>query len=281
MNDSRISPPAIAPALLMPGYNVSATVAGALTGLSERTLARLAEVIFIDNASRDDTLAQVRRLQQGSGTLARKLTVIGNRTNHGLGGSLKVGIRYILERGHGAFIIVHSDQQGDNERIVGGFFQQMDAHPGWDMVVASRFIDPSAIAGYDWLRTLGNRYFNLMTRLLTGVRMSDAGTGIMLLKSRLLHQVPYPNLSSSLYFNPMLNILLYGNPALEIHEVPLHWRDSAVPSTVVPMKYVTELMKILLVARLRRLVGRPPFPDRVDPDWIQAFPHQVWPAAQS
>ncbi|MBF0109782.1 MAG: glycosyltransferase [Magnetococcales bacterium] len=264
-------------AIVMPGYNVASTVRQALGNFSPATLDAVAEIVFINNHSQDETLATVRAMQGEKDGLGGRLTVIDNKRNFGLGGSLKVGIAHVLNRGHDAFMILHSDGQGDNEQIAGGFIQRACLEKHWDLIVASRFVAGSDLRGYDRKRIWGNLFFNLLTTLLAGVRMSDAGTGIMMIKSELLRRIPFANLTSNLQFNPMLNILMYRTPGVRIVEIPLHWHDSDVASTVVPWRYVLQLSKILALYRMRRILGLPGFPGTLsDPDWIGHFPHEVF-----
>ncbi|MBF0146514.1 MAG: glycosyltransferase family 2 protein [Magnetococcales bacterium] len=264
-------------AIVMPGYNVANTVQYALGRFSQTTLDAVAEIVFINNNSKDATLATVRALQGAKDGVGARLTVIDNQRNFGLGGSLKVGIRHVLNQGHDAFMILHSDDQGDNEQIAGGLIARARQAREWDVIMASRFVPGSDLSGYDRKRILGNRFFNLLTALLVGVRMSDAGTGIMLVRSHLLRQIPFAGLTSNLQFNPMLNILMYKIPGVRILEVPLQWHDSDVASTVVPLRYVLELSKILLLYRMRRMMGLSGFPGTLpDPDWIGAYPHKVF-----
>ncbi|MEO5328632.1 MAG: glycosyltransferase family 2 protein [Magnetococcus sp. THC-1_WYH] len=264
-------------AILMPGYNVASTIEQALGSLSQQTLDAVAEIVFINNASKDATLAKVRAIQEKNQGVGTKLTVINNHHNYGLGGSLKIGIWHILNRKHDALMILHSDGQGDNESIAASFIQRTQQEQAWDLMLANRFVQGADLRGYDRKRILGNLFFNILTHVLAGVKMSDAGTGIILVKTHLLRRIAFANLTSELQFNPMLNILMYKTPGIRIVEMPLHWHDSEIESAVVPWRYVLHLTKILLLYRMRRIFGLPGFSDTPHKiDWIQNYPHELF-----
>lgn len=264
--------------VVVPGYNVSRTVVGAVLRIQPQTLAAIDEVIFIDNCSNDDTLRKILDLQSGSGPLGERLTVIANRCNHGLGGSLKIGLAYLQQHGFSHGIVVHSDGQGDNEVIVRNFLDMMEDYPEANLIFASRFHPEADLRGYSRLRILGNQFFNVMTRFLTGVRISDAGTGIMLFATGVLDGIRYADFSNGLHFNPMLNIALYHRQDVHIMETALRWRDSDIGSTVLPWRYVLRLLWILFSYRIRTMVGLPgvcPQTNNTNKDWLHALPHTV------
>ena len=76
-------------------------------------------------------------------------------------------------------------------------------------------------------RRVANHFFNAFTRVLSGLRMSDAGTGIMLARAGALDRMPFNQLTSGYQFHPQLNLMIYGDPELVVAEVPLCWRDAA------------------------------------------------------
>ncbi len=264
---------------LIPGYNVEKIVADVLRAFSPRTLSQVAEVVVIDNHSTDDTFGVLRELQHEDGELARRLTVIRNDRNYGLGGSLKIGFRYMIDNGFSHLMIIHSDKQGDSEEIATNFLNHLERTPEVDAIMASRFVEGSKIEGYSRLRTVGNHVFNILTYLLTGLRMSDSGCGIVLLRTEVVKEVAFAGLSNSYFFNPQVNILLFANRSLRIDEIPLHWADAEAGSNLRAARYVVGLTNILVRYRLRRLAGRSGFNLPEGENWLASLPHQVFRAA--
>ena len=254
-------------AILIPGYNVAKTIESVLQRFSGETLKSVDEIVFIDNLSSDETVSVVREMQADPGSeLGSRLTLIRNERNHGLGGSLKIGLNYMLDHEFSHFMIIHSDKQGDSEEIARNFLERLKRNPDVDFVMASRFIKGAQIEGYSWIRTLGNYFFNFLTFILTGNRMSDSGCGIVLMRTEILKRVPFASLTGSLFFNPQLNILLFDLGDIRIHQIPLAWKDAETGSSLKAVRYVATLSKTLLRYRWQKLRGLEGFP--LDPETL-------------
>lgn len=235
--------------VLIPGYNVEPTIGSVLRRFSDQTLSRIAEIVVVDNDSTDGTAAAVKAAQDDS-PLGRRLTLICNEHNYGLGGSLKIGFIYAIERGWTHVMIVHSDGQCDGEEIARSFFRQLDTDPDVDVVMTSRFMRGASVAGYNRARVAGNYFFNALTFVLTGCRMSDAGAGVILVRTSFLRRLKFLALSSSFFFNPQMNVLVYVARDIRIAEVPLTWTDAEVPSNLKALHYIIGLTKVLADYRL-------------------------------
>lgn len=254
--------------VVVPCYNVAGAVGGVLRGLSEGTLARVDEILAVDNRSEDGTLAALRELQREGGPLARKLTVLRNRTNQGLGGTQKIAFDYFLKGGFTHVAVVHGDGQGDAEAILRAFLAELERDPAVEFVAASRFLRASRLDGYSPLRRGANRLFNALTGWLTGAWMSDAGCGIVLLRLETLRSLDFLALTNGAQFNPQLNILVYRQPGRRIREVPLAWRDSATGSSISGWNYSWALLKLLVEFRRRGRFSHP-----LHADWRES---QAW-----
>lgn len=104
--------------VIVPGYNVAESIKPTLAVLSDDTLARLDEIVVIDNNSQDATLKVLNDIQQWDSRLGKIVTIIRNTHNYGLGGSLKIGFTYFLQRRDISHImILHSDGQGNSQAI--------------------------------------------------------------------------------------------------------------------------------------------------------------------
>src|SRR6185437_2066350 len=93
---------------------------------------------------------------------------------------------------------------------------------------------------------VGNKLFNVLTRLLTGLKISDPGTGILCLRLSVVEKMSYLELDSAFHFNPELTLILYEDKSLAIREVPLRWGGSESASNVAPLAYCVRLLRILL-----------------------------------
>lgn len=270
-------------AVIMPGFNVGPTVEGALLAIEPLVGAGIDAVIFIDNHSSDDTLERVRRIQTHNPILGPALTLIENARNHGYGGSLKIGLARVQQQDFTHCLFLHSDDQGDNARIANSFLGAVRLDPEVELILASRFHPEAQVTDYSPIRRLGNAFFNLLIRLTTGVDQTDSGTGIACVRTHRLQGVPYPRFSNGLFFNLMLNTFLLRDKTMRCVEVPLHWADSSIGSTVVPWHHVLTMTSLLLGYGVRRLRGRPGFvsEQKIRDDWLDAYPHTINPHHQA
>jgi glycosyltransferase involved in cell wall biosynthesis len=238
-------------AIFIPCYNVERSIKDVLDSFSPEVLAKIDAIVTVDNQSKDGTLAILKSIQDNT-KLGEKLIIIKNRDNYGLGGSQKIAYQYFLDNGFSHFMIVHGDNQGNGDEMAKFFFEVFERRPDVDLILASRFHPKANVSGYSPLRLLGNHFFNFMTFVLSGHRMSDAGTGLMFIRTAVLKGLPFKQLANSFQFNPQLNILLYNIRGLKSEEVPLNWRDSEAGSNINSLQYCWTLLKILVRYRLNR-----------------------------
>ena len=91
--------------VIMPAYNAARTLAACVAEVPRRFVD---EIILVDDASGDDTVAIARRLG---------LTVVVHAKNRGYGGNQKTCYREALARGAGIVVMVHPDHQYDPQVI--------------------------------------------------------------------------------------------------------------------------------------------------------------------
>ena len=236
--------------IFIPCYNVENSIRGVLNSFSQRTLQEVNQILAVDNCSKDRTFDILKEAKGLKETLGRKLVIIKNAENYGLGGSQKIAYQYFLDNGFTHFIIVHGDGQGDGEAIVRNFFKVFDQQPDIDVILASRFISGGDTSSYNHLRTVGNWVFNVITFVCTGYWMTDAGTAVIFYRTAILKDVPFADLTNSFQFNPELNILLHALKGVKIKEIPLSWKDSEDASNIRALDYCWTLLKILVGYRL-------------------------------
>jgi glycosyltransferase involved in cell wall biosynthesis len=248
--------------VIVPAYNTAEAVAAVLDALVHHSGGAVAEVIVIDNASTDGTPDVVRRLMESDPLVGATVRLLENPTNLGYGGSIKRGFGELV--GSAPFVaVVHSDQQCDAARTMLDMAAAFGLEPEPDVVLASRFRDGAITDEYNLARRTANHFFNAFTRTLSGLRMSDAGTGIMLARSAAVARMPFEQLTSGYQFHPQLNLLIYGDPELVVAEVPLCWRDATVGVRFSLTGYALTLTRMLLTFAWHRRVLRRPIGDAV------------------
>ncbi|HMJ33194.1 MAG TPA: glycosyltransferase family 2 protein [Baekduia sp.] len=249
-------------AVIVPAYNTAPALPAVVRSLVHETAGVVAEVVVIDNASTDGTPDVVRLLMAEDPTIGAMVRVLQNPVNLGYGGSIKRGFAELM--GTSPFVaVVHSDQQCDAAATLVDLAAAFALEPEPDVVLASRFRTGAQTDGYSLARRLANHFFNAFTRFLSGLRMSDAGTGIMLARSSALAQMPFDELTSGYQFHPQLNLIIYGDPDLVVAEVPLCWRDATVGVRFSLTGYALVLTRMLLAFAWHRRVRRRPIGEAV------------------
>lgn len=212
MNDSVL--------IFIPMYNCEKQIPRVLeklSSLSEAEKRLFAEVLVVDNRSKDGSVAAASEAARGLGLPAK---VVRNRENYGLGGSHKAAFDYALGKGFGGVIVLHGDDQGDIRDIL----PYLPERENWDSMLGSRFSKGSKLSHYSAFRIFGNHVFNGVFTLATGKRVKDLGSGLNYYDAGYLRSGFYRYFPNDLTFNVYL--LLYGIHAKSRYRFfPLSWRE--------------------------------------------------------
>ncbi|MEF8887469.1 MAG: glycosyltransferase family 2 protein [Haloarculaceae archaeon] len=156
---------------VIPAYNEADTVGAVVDGTAEH----VDEAVVVDDASTDGTPAVAR--DHGA-------TVIEHTFNTGVGGAVRTGYRYAIERDYDMVVQVDADGQHDPDRIP----DLLAAAEGCDMVIGSRYRDGS-IEEYPLVRRAGIRFFTGVVNLLGGVEVTDVTSGFRVYRVSMLRNV--------------------------------------------------------------------------------------------
>ena len=137
--------------IFIPCYNVQNVVHEVLHSFSDEVLDSVDQIVTIDNVSTDQTLKTLETIQKGNSKLAKRLIIIKNLQNYGLGGSSKIAYRYFIDNGFTHFMIIHGDNQGNGNEIAMNFLDAFRKDPDVDFVIASRFVEKSNLTQYNSL----------------------------------------------------------------------------------------------------------------------------------
>lgn len=144
------------------------------------------EIVLVDNASRDNTVAIAERLG---------ITVVRHPVDRGFGGSMKTLMKTAMAAGADFLIELHPDHQYDAADIP-ALLEKMGNHR-YAMVMGSRF-NPAVKAlrgGMPWWKFVANRSLTLMNNLMMGLRMSEFHSGLRVYSAKWLRGVPLDDMS--------------------------------------------------------------------------------------
>jgi hypothetical protein len=243
--------------IILPTFNVEKTITDCLENLIP-LLCHSHTLLIIDNQSTDGTVALVERFLSQNQHLLNYVALCINRENLGYGASIKAGFEYHLTKEVGSMLVLHSDNQTDNFLLAKRLEDESIAFPALNQVIlGSRFTLGSELKEYSSLRKVANIFFNWLTRVCVGSRLSDAGTAMTLTSSGALRKINFQALSDDWRFHPEFNILVSVNKEINLREIPMEWADSSARSSVPLVKYGFKLSALILTVGFHRLIRRP------------------------
>lgn len=126
------------------------------------------QVVVVDDGSSDNTMAQA---------LDFPVTLLRHVCNLGQGAALQTGINFACSQ-LGARFVVTFDADGQHRAVDVDRLLQPLRSGGYDIVLGSRFLPESSAAGIGWVRQTILRLGSILTRLTTGLALTDTHNGL-------------------------------------------------------------------------------------------------------
>jgi glycosyltransferase involved in cell wall biosynthesis len=204
--------------VVMPAYNAAKTLEQT-TAEIDRTVAD--DIILVDDASHDETVAVARRLG---------LHYVVHPKNRGYGGNQKTCYAEALSRGADVVVMIHPDYQYSPRLLPA--MAGMIASEHFDCVLGSRILGVGARkGGMPLWRYVANRFLTLAENLMLGYKLSEYHSGYRAFSRRLLETLPLEENSDDFVFdNQMLAQTL--------------WFGFEIGEVTCPTRYFTEASSI-------------------------------------
>jgi len=232
--------------IVIPAYNeearLPATLEKVLAFVRERKWA--AEVIVVNDGSRDGTADFVRKLAAKEPVLQ----LVENPGNRGKGYSVRNGILHA--RGG---MVLFSD--ADMSSPIGEAPKLFDAlASGADVAIGSRWMRAELqTRRQSWLRQILGRVFNLLARVILGLRFHDTQCGFKAF-NREAAQAIFPLQKIERWgFDPEV-LFLAGKLGLKIVEIPVLWGHSG-GERIHPLRDGTKMLIEMLRIRWYSICG--------------------------
>ena len=222
----------------IPAYNEEGRIAGVVAG----ALPHAAEVVVVDDGSRD--LTAFRALHAGA-------TVIRHTRNGGKGAAVATLFRYALEHQADALVMIDGDGQHDPTEIPAVVAPCLADRA--DVVVGSRYL--SRKSDVPLHRTLGQRAFNVMTALASGIACSDSQSGFRAFNRRAICAMRITEASFSVECEQQFECLAHG---LRLGEVPISCSYDLPEKRSAWVQGVEVLSRLGAMSVRRRLLRRTP-----------------------
>ena len=225
---------------VVPAWNEEGAIGGVVDEI--RAFDAAATVVVVDDASIDAT-ADVAE--------AHGATVLRLPFNVGIGGAVQTGFRYA--RDEGFEVAVRLD--GDGQHTASELPKLLaPIHAGTaDLVIGSRFVDPTGTYKPPFARRVGIRVFARLVSMLGGQRVTDTTSGFVALDRAgiELFAVEYPH-----DYPEVEATLIAVRSGLRLAQVQVDMRERQAGTSSITfvrsLYYIVKVMLALLVASLRR-----------------------------
>lgn len=214
-------------AVVIPCYNEEKLIG--------KTVKRLPDfvdhIIAVNDASTDKTLDKLHELAKDN----KKVVVIDNEKNLGVGGALMAGYRYALEKTSSEAIgIVAGDDQFDTSYL--GPMLDEFIEGKYDYVKASRFFHREAFKTMPRYRQFGNIFISLLTKFSTGYyTITDITNGCGWLRQSILQKVNFDFVQQRYdYETSMLTALSIAGAKIKDHAVPAYYGEEKSTIKLIP-----------------------------------------------
>lgn len=186
--------------LLIPAYNEEKNIRKLLKEITERNLSSWADVIVVNDGSRDNTAVAVREANY---------ELIELPYNMGYGAALQVGYKYARNNEYDYIIQLDADGQHDLLNI-DLIYQKLTKAEGMDdkpdIVIGSRFLDSSGTFHMPYLKRLAIRIFRSLIKRVTKVMITDPTSGLQGLNRKAFSY--YAEYSNFDYKYPDINMII-------------------------------------------------------------------------
>lgn len=158
--------------IIIPVYNEEKSIAGVLKDLREANVYAFADVLLMDDASKDDSVKMIKN---------EDCILIQNSTHKGYGATIQSGYRYGVEHEYSYIIQMDGDGQHDVENIP-KIFKELKSkginHRYPDIVIGSRYMEGSSYFRTGNLKMFAITLFRSIIFSLTGQRVLDPTSGL-------------------------------------------------------------------------------------------------------
>ncbi len=213
------------------------------------------DVLVVDDASTDDTVAAVERFR------GERVALIERPSPLGLGSAYLIGFAWALERPYEAVVEMDSDLSHDPRDAL----RLVAALDNADVVIGSRYVPGGRVENWGMFRRAlsvsGNRY----ARVLLGIEVADSTSGLRAFRTEWLRSADLASISSEGYGFQVEMAYRAVRRGARVIEIPIVFTERVAGRSKMTRAIVAEaLVRIALwalrdrvLAPLRRQAVRP------------------------
>ena len=216
---------------VLPAYNAAKTLEKTVSDIPDI----FDEIILVDDASSDDTVALARELG---------LTVVVHDKNQGYGANQKTCYQTALEHGADVVVMIHPDYQYDPK--LARYFVEYIIDGYLDVVLGNRIRSrrEALSGGMPAYKYLFNRLLTLFENIVSGQNLGEWHSGMRAYSRLVLEKVDYQNNSDDFIFDSQMLFKIIGRH-FKIGEVPvpvIYFKEASSINWQRSLKYGLETM---------------------------------------
>lgn len=234
--------------IVIPAYNEGLRIGNTLAKVRNYLQTRNypVELIVVDDGSTDDT-ARILEAVEGRHPVMR---VLRNERNRGKGYSVRRGV---LEA-RGQFVLFSDADLSAPIEEANKLLAALES-TGAEAAVGSRALERRLIGVHQpWVREWAGRFFNVLVRVFTGLKIRDTQCGLKLFRRASTRRAFELQRIEGFGFDPEV-LFLIQHLGGKVAEVPVRWDDN--PATKVRfLRDATRMLLDLVALRWRAATGK-------------------------
>jgi len=231
--------------LVMPAYNEEDNIELVIEKADNmaRRLGLTYELIVVDDGSVDNT----RKIAANCAKFNGHVKVVGYKNNVGKGFALRTGFYHAVGD---MVVLMDSDSEIDLRQVT----HYVEALKDSDIVVASKW-HPLSTVDIPLFRRILSHGFNVLVKLLTGIRLSDTQTGLKAIRRKAFINV-FPRLTVKRFAFDVELLALANLLGLRVAELPINIRMDSLFGSKDVWRMLMDLFGITYRLRVLRWYQR-------------------------
>jgi dolichol-phosphate mannosyltransferase len=207
------------PLIVVPTYNEVDNVDELLTGIAEH--APFADVLFVDDGSRDGTVDRIREHQSRR---EDKIHMLRRPSKMGLGTAYVAGFKWALKRSYDVVQEMDADLSHDPADLP----RTLDFPEGRHVVIGSRYVPGGSTVNWGLSRKFISAFGNVYARTILDLPVRDLTGGFNAWRREVLETVSLDGVRSEGYAFQIEMKYRAARAGFALHEIPIVFTDRRV-----------------------------------------------------